>query len=307
MVLRRAEFAGKFYPAFKGELIRGIEDCFLSKDFGPGVKLEIKKQDQRTVIGGVSPHAGYIYSGPCAAYTYLNLFRERIPDTVIILGNHHHPYSKIGIMKEGEWVTPLGNLKIDEDLAKLILAESNIVVEDKAGFLNFREHNIEVQLPFIKYCAREKEIEILPIKIARTTSHSKLNEFSSQIAGIINKYDKDIIIVASSDMSHYNVFDEEQLKTLKEIDQLVIDQFLKLNSEYVLNPESFINKTLFNKFSIGEREPSVCGRQTIAALILICKKLNFSKPNVLKYYNSKEISPGGHPWTVGYFSGILVK
>ena len=69
------------------------------------------------IIGGVSPHAGYTFSGRCAAFTYLNLFKERIPDTVIVLGTDHVGYGKVALLGDGAWETPLGNLQIDDELS----------------------------------------------------------------------------------------------------------------------------------------------------------------------------------------------
>ena len=123
--------------------------------------------DQRSIICGVSPHAGLRYSGCCSAHTYLNLFKEKIPDTVVILGTDHKGYKKIALMKEGEWETPLGNLQVDTEIAEQILKNSDLIIEDDSAFIGFpygTEHNIEIQLPFIKYCAKEKDVKILPIK-----------------------------------------------------------------------------------------------------------------------------------------------
>ena len=307
LVIRKAQYAGSWYKGKEENLRMELEELFLNNEFGPGKLPLCQNQKQRTIIGGISSHAGFTYSGCSAAHTFFNLFKEKIPDTIIILGNHHHPYSKVGIMKDGAWETPLGDLTIDSELAKALLDNSNIINDDAVSFMKFKEQNIEIQLPFIKYCAGDKDVKIVPVKITRHIKLEKIEELCGDIAKTINTSEKDIIIVASSDMSHYNIDTKEQLETLKEIDQAVIDQILNFNFEYVLNPEKFIDASLFNKFRLGEREASICGRQTISAALLICKKLNAIKSELLKYYTSKDISPSGHPWTVGYFSGILRK
>ena len=307
LVVRKAYKAGSWYQGAEKNLRMQLEALFLNNEFGPGNLPVCQNQKQRTIIGGVSPHASFGYSGCGAAHTYFNLFKEKIPDTIIILGNHHHPYSKVGIMKEGAWETPLGNLTIDSELAKALIDKCSIIRDDVDSFIQFKEHNIEVQLPFIKYCAADKDTKIIPIKISRHIKFKQIGELSEDIAKTMISSEKDIIIVASSDMSHYNIYNEEQLQTLKMIDQSVIDQILKYNFENVLNPEKFIDVRLFNKFRLGERMPSICGRQTITTLLLICKKLNATKSELLKYYISKDIIPSEDPWTVGYFSGILMK
>ena len=305
--IRKAYHAGSWYSGKEDILRRDLEELFLNDEFGPGKLPVCQNQKQRTIIGGVSAHAGFSYSGCSAAHTYLNLFKEKIPDTIIILGNHHHPYSKVGIMKEGIWETPLGNLTIDSELAKAILDNCNIISDDEASFKHVSEQNIEIQLPFIKYCAGDKDTKIIPMKIKHDITYKKIEELSEDIAKTINHFEKDIIIVASSDMSHYNIYNKEQLETLKKIDQAVIEQFLKFNFENVLNPEKFIDARLFNKFGLGEKSPSICGRQTMTLVLKICKKLNAMKAELLKYYINKDIRPSADAWTVGYFSGILRK
>jgi len=309
--IRKAYHAGTWYKGKEESLRRELEGLFLNNEFGPGKLPVCQNQKQRTIIGGVSPHAGFAYSGCSAAHTYFNLFKEKIPDTIIILGNHHQPYSKVGIMKEGMWETPLGNLTIDSELAKALLDNSNIIRDDVASFMQIKEyrkeHNIEIQLPFIKYCAGDNDTKIIPMKIRHDIPFNKIDELSKDIAKTINSFEKDIIIIASSDMSHYNVDNKEQLETLKKIDNAVINQILKFKFQNVLNPKKFIDVSLFNKFREDERDVSICGRQTITLALLICEKLNAIKAELLKYYISKDIHPSADPWTVGYFSGILMK
>jgi AmmeMemoRadiSam system protein B len=305
MIERKAFFAGHWYSHNKEDLINDLERHFKNNVFGPGKLPIIQHKDSRTIIGGVSPHAGYAYSGPCAAYTYLNLFNERVPDTIVILGTHHHYYSKVGLMEKGEWKTPLGNLKVDHELATSILDNAKIIVEDTSAFLNYQEHNIEIQLPFIKYCAGENEVRILPIKITNQISRKEMEVIANEISTAIDKANKDIVIVASSDMSHYDIYNEMQMETQKKIDNSVIDQFLAFKPENILSPENIISQEDYGQFRADQRGPSICGRQTIATLISIGKDLKVTQSKLLKYYTSKDISPGGGTWTVGYFSGII--
>ncbi|MFX0038024.1 MAG: AmmeMemoRadiSam system protein B [Promethearchaeota archaeon] len=294
MVIRKAAVAGTFYPRYKPDLINVIKESFVNKDFGPGEEPKTLNQKQRSIIGGVSPHAGYIYSGCCAAFTYLNLFKEKIPDTIIVLGTDHVGYGKIGLMDEGEWETPLGNIKIDKELSKKILDTSEIIKKDESAFMGFpfgREHNIEVQLPFIKYCAQEKDIEFIPIKISNK-DFNILNKISTDIAKAIESYDKDVVIVASSDMTHKEVYDSKQLEKFKEKDQQVINAFVNGEPQITLEAAS---------------KTTVCGPQTISSLMMICKNLNANKGKLLKYYTSSERTGNISGYCVGYFSGIIMK
>jgi len=289
MVFRKAEYAGSWYK--RNGLAEALERYFLDKNFGPGEKPKTLNLESRTIIGGVSPHAGHEYSGPCAAHTYFNLFNEKIPDTVIILGTDHRGYRKIALFEDGEWETPLGNLKVDNELSKKILENSKKIISDSSAFL-IGEHNIEIQLPFIKYCAKEKDLKIIPIKITPRINFDVMDEISSDIANALKSTEKDVVVVASSDMSHEYVHSEGQLKKFKEIDQAVINGFERLD------PKETLNAAL---------RTSVCGPQTITTLILIGKKwVNASKGKLLKYYTSSE-KTGTFDYCVGYFSGIIVK
>ncbi len=294
MVIRKAAVAGSFYPRYKPDLINILKESFINKEFGPGEELKTLNLEQRSIIGGVSPHAGYVYSGCCAAFTYLNLFKERIPDTVIVLGTDHIGYGKIGLMDKGEWETPLGNIRIDEKLSKKILDNSEIIERDESAFIGFpfgREHNIEVQLPFIKYCAQEKDIKFIPITISNKDFNT-LNRLANDVSKAIQSYDKDVVIIASSDMTHKEVYDSKQLSKFKERDQQVIDAFINGEPQNTLEAAS---------------KTTVCGPQTITSLMMICKNLNANKGKLLKYYTSSERTGNISGYCVGYLSCVLMK
>ncbi|MFW9876704.1 MAG: AmmeMemoRadiSam system protein B [Candidatus Thorarchaeota archaeon] len=295
MVLRRATHAGSWYPGSKNGLQEAIKEYFTNDKFGPREEPSTLNKDKRTMIGGVSPHAGITYSGPCAAFTYLNLFKERIPDVVIVLGTDHIGYNKIALMREGEWETPLGNLEIDEELSRNILNNSKIIEADNSLFTGRtaeQEHNIEIQLPFIKYCSHDKEVKIIPIKIAGTREFNTMNTIAADIAKAINSSNKDIVIVASSDMSHKQVRDSTQLKIFKEIDLGIIEEFKNLSPERTLE---------------AALKTSVCGPQTITTMMLICQNLSATKGEIMQYYTSSERTGSIGGYCVGYFSGIILK
>ena len=299
MAVRRAAVAGSFYPRYKPDLLKILKQSFNDVEFGPGKEPKTLNKE-RSVIGGISPHAGYIYSGCAAAHTFVNLFEEKIPDTVIILGTDHVGYGKIALMENGEWETPLGNLKIDSDLTTEILNNSNVIESDDSAFMGYpmgREHNIEVQLPFIKYCANNKDVNIVPIKVA-TKKYDLIEEISEDIANTVKNSNKDIIIVSSSDMTHKqpkNISNpKKDLDEMLKMDEAVIDAFKECN------PQKTFDTAL---------KTSVCGPQTITSLMLIGKKLDANQCNALKYYTSYEKGGGTGPceYSVGYFSGIVTQ
>ena len=178
--------------------------------------------------------------------------------------------------------------------SKKILDNSDTIVKDESAFIGFpfgREHNIEVQLPFIKYCAQEKDVKFIPIKIS-IKDFNVISRLSSDIAKAIESYDKDVVIVASSDMTHKEVHDSKQLEKFKERDQQVIDAFVEFNPEKTLEAAS---------------KTTVCGPQTITSLMMICNNLNANKGKLLKYYTSSEKTGNISGYCVGYFSGVLMK
>ncbi|GAG14517.1 unnamed protein product, partial [marine sediment metagenome] len=195
---------------------------------------------------------------------------------------------------EGEWETPLGNLEIDEELSKQILNNSKIIEADNSLFTGRaeQEHNIEIQLPFIKYCSHDKEVKIVPIKIAGTRKFKTMNVIAIDIAKAIKSIKKDIVIIASSDMSHKQVMDSSQLKIFKEIDFTAIEEFKKLN------PEKTLEAAL---------KTSICGPQTITTMMLICQNLSATKGEMMQYYTSSERTGSIGGYCVGYFSGIILR
>ncbi|MFX1502489.1 MAG: AmmeMemoRadiSam system protein B, partial [Promethearchaeota archaeon] len=142
-----------------------------------------------------------------------------------------------------------------------------------------------------KYCAQEKDIKFIPIKVS-IKDFNMLRELSNHIAKAIETYDKDVVIVASSDMTHKEIYDSKQLEKFKEVDQNVIDAFVKLNPQQTFEAAS---------------KTTVCGSQTISSLIMICKNLNASKGKLLQYYTSSEKTGSISGYCVGYFSGVLMK
>ena len=293
LVIRKASHAGSWYPRKKEALIKEIEKCFSDNNLGPGKLPESLNMEKRTVIGAISPHAGYTFSGKCAAFTYLNLFKEKIPDTIIVLGTDHVGYQGVALLGDGAWETPIGNLEIDTELSQKILDNSDIIIDDSSAFSGFmeQEHNIEIQLPFIKYCAKDKNVKIVTIKIGGKKEYSRFEVLANEISTSIKAVNKDVVIVASSDMSHKNVSNKEQLDQFKEIDRDVIDAFVDFDSKKTLSAAS---------------QTTVCGAQTITTLMLICKNLNCNSGKLLKYYTSTDVR-GEYGYCVGYFSGILMK
>ena len=183
-MIREAAVAGMFYPDSPSELREMIANM---------VDENAAKED---AIGIIMPHAGYIYSGSVAGAT---ISKVNVKDTCIIIGPNHTGMGKqFSIMTDGVWKTPLGNVKIDSGLAKRILANSKFLSEDYMAHMS--EHSIEVQLPFLQYLNRD--VQIVPIVLSHATG-TVYREIGRAIAKAIIDSGKEALIVASSDMTHY--------------------------------------------------------------------------------------------------------
>lgn len=201
--LRLAAVAGQFYPEGKKELKQAIEK-FLSR-----VKLlDIEGE----IFGLLLPHASYDFSGQVSAYGFKTLLGRKF-DTVIILGDSHYErFDGVSVWSKGSWQIPFGEIKIDEDLAEKILAASKRFIKRDSPHL--WEHSLEVQLPFLQKVL--KNFKILPIIFgSENKDWCKLAEIILQ-----NINNKKVLIIASSDLSHYLSFGKAKMadqKTLKAI------------------------------------------------------------------------------------------
>jgi AmmeMemoRadiSam system protein B/AmmeMemoRadiSam system protein A len=265
---RQAVVAGQFYPAQAAklsEMIRGMVD---------------EKAEKEDVIGLVSPHAGYIYSGPVAGAV---ISRVRFKDTFIIIGPNHTGMGKpLSIMTEGTWETPLGQVEIDSTLAKKILATSKHLQGDSRAHQH--EHSIEVQLPFLQYF--KKDIRIVPITIAYADP-AIYKELGKEIAQAVKGLKKEVVIIASSDMTHYEPQEQAQYK-----DSQAIAAILELNEDELLR-------------RVSEFNISMCGYAPTIALISAAKKLGAARAELVRYQTSGDTT-GDYSSVVGY-AGIILK
>ena len=144
-MVRKPIVAGTFYEAEEEALNEQIKNCFLSK-FGPGRLPEIKKEKkEKAVLGIIVPHAGYVYSGACAAYAYKEIAESASPDLFVIIGLSHSGYSSCISLED--WETPLGIARNDKDFGRSLI-KTGLKQNETA---HSQEHSIEVQLPFLQF------------------------------------------------------------------------------------------------------------------------------------------------------------
>ncbi len=278
--MRKPAVAGMFYPKEKEKLINQIEECFLS-NLGVGKLPERKLSEERRIVGAITPHAGYIYSGYEASYVYYELSKEKKPDTVVILGPNHHGIGSLVAVSVEDWETPLGVVKNDRELSERFYKNCGII--DLSEEAHIYEHSIEVQLPFLQYIYGD--LKFVPISLALQDL-----DVAKEVAECIvkNSRDRDIIIIASSDFTHY-----ENAKAAKEKDFIAIEKILNMDEKGFLKV-------------VYENDISICGYGPIASVIVASKLLGAKKAKLLKYGNSGDVT-GDYSSVVAYASIVFEK
>ncbi|MBT3538469.1 AmmeMemoRadiSam system protein B [Candidatus Woesearchaeota archaeon] len=274
-MIRKPIVSGQFYSSDKEELLNSIKECFTSS-FGPG-SLPGSAGSLR-IYGGIVPHAGYPYSGMCAAWFYKALAESKKPDLVLILGTNHRYKGKPCTMKGG-WETPLGVAECDDEFVDLLVKHG--AIESSENHQN--EHSIEVQIPFLQFIY--PDFKFVPLLIG----DSEFENNSALIQKAISESGKEVIVIASSDFTHYGVnygyvpFTSDVKKNVYELDKGAIDFILK-------------NDAIGFNFYVSEKEATICGRNNIPVLVSLLKDKNSS---LLKYYTSGDVS-GDYSCCVGY-------
>lgn len=266
-MIRKPAVAGQFYSASSLDLSRQV-DGFITPN-----------AEKHDAIGIVSPHAGLIYSGEVAGDVYS---RIRIPHTVILIGpNHTGLGMPVSIISSGSWQMPTGELTIDAEIAEKLKNKTALIKEETAA--HTIEHSLEVQLPFILHFS--EDTMIVPI-IMMSNSLDVSREIADAVADVIKKSDHSVLIVASSDMSHY-----ETDTTARRKDKMAIEKILDID------PEGLFATV------IGENI-SMCGMIPVATMLYAARKLGAEKSRLVKYMTSGETSDD-YDSVVGY-AGMII-
>lgn len=268
-MIRNPVVAGQFYPESPDRLrtmIQGIVD---------------EKAAKADVIGLVSPHAGYVYSGPVAGAV---ISRVKFKDTFVIIGPNHTGMGKpLSIMTQGTWKTPLGEVDIDSELGKRILATSSHLQEDSAA--HQYEHSIEVQIPFLQYF--KKDVKLVPIMLAYS-SPAVYKEIGRELAKAVKDLKREVVIIASSDMTHYESQASAQRK-----DTQAIEAILDLDEDELFRRVDALNI-------------SMCGYAPAISLISAAKELGATSAELVRYQTSGDTT-GDYSAVVGYAGIIITK
>lgn len=267
---RQPAVSGTFYPSDPAELKKMVEKFINSAE------IPELKGDVRAII---SPHAGYIYSGSVAGYAYKAVKGGHF-DAVIVIGpSHRVDFDGSSVYAKGYFITPLGKLKIAEDIAKeLISHDKSISFNEEAHRL---EHSVEVQLPFIQVSLGD--IPIVPVVMGRPTERN-IRVLSEALYKVISA--KNVLLVASTDLSHY--YPRDVARRVDLLTRSLIEKF---------DPE-----LLMKEFHRGRAE--LCGGGPVIAVLMACKKAGAKKVVPLSYKDSADAVPMAN--VVGYYSAVIL-
>ena len=266
--MRSAVVADRFYPGSRSTLSAALAELV----------PDVPAADKQKALAVVSPHAGYVYSGGVAGET---LARVRIPDTVVILGpNHHGRGEPLGLGTE-DWQMPLGNVPVNRELAELILGSSSVITEDEVA--HAYEHSLEVQVPFLQYL--NSGVRIVPIVVSHVP-YQVCVEAAQDMARAIREYQQEVLVVASTDMTHY-----ESRESASRKDHLALARIRELD------PHGLYETVVGNRISM-------CGIMPTTIALLAALEFGASKAELVRYADSGEAS-GDTRQVVGY-AGMII-
>jgi len=264
---RKPAVAGKFYP--------GTEKS-LSEEVSRLLNTGASPAKARAAI---APHAGYVYSGGVAGAVFSSVI---VPRKCIVLSpNHTGMGARAAVMSRGNWLIPTGTIPIAEDLTTSLLKNCNELKDDSIAHMN--EHSLEVELPFL--LARQPELAIAPLTFSHISAAS-CRKIGEAIAHTVSESADDVLIVASTDMNHY----EDQSRTLEK-DRMAIERVLALDADGLLS-------------TCAEHRISMCGVVPTAITIIACKELGAVKATLIEHKTSGDVS-GDYNAVVGYAGFVI--
>ncbi|MFH1664650.1 MAG: AmmeMemoRadiSam system protein B [Candidatus Omnitrophota bacterium] len=265
-MVRKPAVSGQFYPDDKSRLLKDLE------------KMVPDSEHKVNAIGAVVPHAGYVYSGGVAGEVYARLKPKK---TYIILSPNHTGCGTRFAALDEDWRTPLGSIGADKELLEAMMQNTDLIEIDPAAHMF--EHSVEVQLPFIQMISRDASI--VPITI-RYGDMSEYEEVSGAIVSAVEGTGRDVTIVASSDMTHY-----EPRESAAEKDQMAIRKIIGLDPKGLLT-------------IVREKDISMCGYIPVVIMLMCAVKMKAKKAELVKYADSGDVT-GDTEQVVGY-AGIIV-
>ena len=270
-ILRHPAVAGKFYPGDPDDLRMEVRE-YLSQD-------STANQTPVRALGCIAPHAGYMYSGHVAGAVFARL---EVPKRCIVLCPNHTGVGRaLAIMSEGAWQTPLGDVPVDGRLAAALKERFPALQEDATA--HHAEHAAEVELPFL--LLRQPEFRFVPIALG-TRQFDALEELGKALADVVATQNSPILIVASSDMNHYESDAVTRVKDHRAIERIL-----------TLDPRGLYDV-------VTQQDISMCGLGPALAMLTAARQLGAKSAELVKYATSGDVS-GDRNMVVGY-AGVVV-
>jgi len=264
---RQPAVAGRFYPASSGSLRQTIDKL-----------LPVKPVHKKNALALICPHAGYIYSGALACKTIASAV---IPERVLILGPNHHGLGSPVALSSSDWNMPMGTVPADKEMISSLVASSPLFREDEQAHRN--EHSLEVQVPFLQIC--QEQLKIVPIALSQL-SFEDCETVAEVIADVINQSATPSLLLASTDMSHY-----ESRSSATKKDTYALEKITDLD------PFGLYQTVLKNRISM-------CGFIPVTITLLAAKKLGATAADLIGYTDSGETS-GDTDQVVGYAGFVI--
>ncbi len=265
---RQPAVAGQFYPADRSQLKSEM------------TSLIVERRKKIKALGLMVPHAGYMYSGAVAGAVFGAV---EIPETVIIMGPNHHGIGGPASLypAAGEWLTPLGSVPQETGLSNLILGNCPIIAYDSSA--HRFEHSLEVQIPFLQIL--RPGVKIVPLCLS-FVDYATCRELGEALARSIIEFGKDVLIVASTDMTHYEPDDAARKK-----DGMALKEVLELDPEGLYRV-------------VRSMGISMCGIIPSTVMLVAALALGAASCELVRYATSGDVS-GDRQQVVGY-AGVAV-
>ena len=270
---RKPVVAGQFYPSNSKTLEDEIDGYLLNAE---------KKRLGGEIIGLISPHAGYQYSAPVAAYSYQQLTDTAVEIAVVLAPSHRARFKGASIIPAGIYETPLGKIDIDEAIGEKLLEKSHF---DFIKEVHNSEHSLEVQAPFLQRVL--SNFKIVPVIIG-SVEISDCISLAEEISSVIKNEKRKYVVVISTDLSHYHSY-----KKACGMDNLFIESLKRFDED-----------DLYNILHTDKAE--ACGQGPVLTGLVLCKNLGAKKVEILKYANSGDTA-GSRDQVVGYLSAAIIK
>lgn len=267
-MIRPPAVAGRFYPGDRRELTRQLRTF-----------LDVPGAEKSAAIGCMVPHAGYMYSGGVAGQVYARL---ALPQRMILLGPRHYPRgAALALHPPGAWETPLGRAAVDAELSAALRRAFPDLREDPVAHRD--EHALEVQLPFLQHLAGD--FRFVPLALG-PVPYPILETLGRAIAAVVGAQQEPVLLLASSDMNHY-----EDDATTREKDRRALAPLLALDAQGLYN-------------AVRRENVSMCGYGAAVAMLVAARELGATRSEQVAYATSGDVS-GERDAVVGY-AGVIV-